>query len=372
MKLVAQVKLRTNPEQAALLEQTLQQANAACNFLAEVAWEQQVFGRYPLQKVAYYRTRAAFPALAAQVIIRCIARVADAYQGNRQHPCHFAPRGAIAYDARLLHWYPAQGAVSLWACGGRLHLAFVCGAPQRALLQSQAGESDLVYRDGVFYLYATCEVAAPPASAWSDVLGLDLGLVALAVDSDGVVYSGAAVEENRRIHAHRRRNLQRKGTKAAKRKLRRLAGKQARYQRDTNHRIAKAVVRKAQGTQRALAIEELTGLRARTTVRRRQRARQANWSYGQLRQFLTYKARRAGVAVLAVDPRHTSQTCPACGHVAKANRRNQALFSCIVCGYSAPADHTAARNIRARALVNGPLVSSPLRGEGQAPPLAAG
>jgi IS605 OrfB family transposase len=310
--------------------------------------------------------------LAAQVVIRCIARVADAYKANRQQRCHFAPRGAIAYDARILHWYPDQSAVSLWAGGGRLHLPFVCGARQRALLPSQHGESDLVYRDGAFYLYATCDVAAPPVGEFADVLGLDLGIVALAVDSDGEVYSGAAVEQHRRRHAHRRRNLQKKGTKAAKRKLRRLAGKQARFQRDTNHRIAKRVVHKAQGTKRALAVEDLTGLRARTTVSRRQRARHANWSFYQLRQFITYKAQRVGVAVIAVDPRHTSQTCSVCGHVARANRRSQALFSCMACGHSAPADHNAAQNIRARAVVNRPMVSTPQRGEGQAPPLAVG
>ncbi len=372
MKLVAQVKLLASREQAALLEQTLHQANAACNFLAAIAWEEQVFERYPLHKLAYARTRVAFPALAAQVVVRCIARVADAYRANRQHCCHFAARGAIAYDARILRWYPEQALVSLWACGGRLHLRFACGERQRPLLQTQRGESDLVYRDGVFYLYATCEVVEPPSGEWADVLGLDLGLVALAVDSDGEVYSGAAVERQRRIHAHRRRNLQRKGTKGAKRKLRRLAGKQARFQRDTNHCIAKRVVRKAQGTKRAIAVEDLTGIRARTTVSRRQRARHANWSFYQLRQFVTYKARRVGVAVIAVDPRYTSQTCPVCGYVARANRRTQALFSCMACGYSAPADHNAARNIRARALVNGPLVSTLRLGEGQAPPLAAG
>ena len=78
------------------------------------------------------------------------------------------------------------------------------------------------------------------------------------------------------------------------------------------------------------------------------------------------------LAVIAVDPRYTSQTCPVCGYVARGNRRTQALFSCMACGYSAPADHNAAQNIRARALVNGPMVSTPPRGEGQAPPLAVG
>jgi transposase len=82
-----------------------------------------------------------------------------------------------------------------------------------------------------------------------------------------------------------------------------------------------------------------------------------SWSFSQLRQFVTYKAARAGVPVAFVDPRNTSRTCPRCGHIDKANRRSQSLFSCVSCGFSGLADHIAAINIATvarRGLVNGP------------------
>jgi putative transposase len=360
MKLIAQVKLQANPEQMALLQETLRQANAACNFLAGIAWENKVFGQFALHKLAYRQTRDEFPALTAQVIVRCIARVAAAYKLSRKRTCSFQPLSAIAYDDRILRWYVDKGAVSIWAVGGRLHLPFVCGERQKQMLQTRQGESDLVFRDGVFYLYAVCNVEETPVNDPVDFLGVDLGLVNLTVDSDGEVYSGTAVEENRRKFAHRRRNLQRNGTKAAKRKLKKLSGKQARFQQNTNHCISKHVVHKAQDTKRGIALEDLTGIRTRTTFRRRQRARHANWAFYQLRQFIEYKAKRDGVTVILVDPRNTSRECPACGHIDKANRRTQDRFSCIVCGYSAPADYNAAGNIRsrARAVVNRPMVSA--------------
>lgn len=120
----------------------------------------------------------------------------------------------------------------------------------------------------------------------------------------------------------------------------------------------KAIVQTAERTSRGIALEDLNGIRARVTARRRQRARLANWPFRQLRSFVAYKARLAGVPVVYVDPRNTSRTCPECGCIDKANRPNQATFSCVSCGYSAAADHNAARMIRARAAVRQPMVAS--------------
>jgi len=197
-----------------------------------------------------------------------------------------------------------------------------------------------------------------------DFLGLDMGIVNLATDSDGDNYSGAEVEEVRRRYAHRRRNLQRKGTKASKRKLRKISGREARFRRDVNHRISKKVVQKAQRTGRGIALEELKGIRGRVTARRRQRARLSGWSFYQQRSFVEYKALLAGVPVVAVDPAHTSQTCPECGHVSKRNRPTRDRFCCESCGHAGPADHIAARNIRARAVVNRPNGHSVLKVSG--------
>jgi IS605 OrfB family transposase len=218
---------------------------------------------------------------------------------------------------------------------------------------------DLLYRGGTFYLAVTLDSPEPTTDEADDFLGVDLGIVNLATDSDGEPYSGTDIELKRRASAHRRRNLQRKGTLSARRKLRRLRGQQARYQRNTNHIIAKRVVRKAKGTGRGIALENLGGIRSRITVKRKQRARHANWSFFQLRSFVEYKAKPAGVRVVAVDPRNSSRECVRCGHIDKANRPNQATFSCVLCGHRCAADHNAARVLaaRARAAVRQPMVS---------------
>lgn len=349
MKLTAQVKLLTTTEQHAALLATLEQCNAACDWISEQAWATKTWGQFRLHKLVYHEARRRF-GLNSSLVVRCIAKVADAYKLDKHAKRTFKPHGAIAFDHNILRWYVQTQGVSITSVGGRLKIPFACGAYQLRLLQTQQGESDLVLSRGTFYLLAPCNVEEAPEQETDDVLGIDLGIVNLATDSDGEVYSGAAVETNRRIHAHRRRNLQRNGTRAAKRKLRQLSGKQADFQRTTNHTISKCIVAKAKDTNRAIAVENLTGIRQRTTARRQQRARHANWSFYQLKQFVSYKAQLAGVALLEVDPRNTSRTCPVCGCVDKRNRPDQATFLCTSCGYSANADVNAARNIRARGL----------------------
>ena len=357
MKLTAQVKLQPTPDQANALKRTLAQANAACNYVSAVAWERHTFGQYKLHGLVYREVRDRF-GLSAQVTVRCEAKVADAYKLDRKTKRTFKPTGSIAYDDRILSWNLAKSTVSIWTTAGRMTIPFVGGERQRKLLQTRQGESDLVLRGNAFYLYATCNVEEPPAIEAQDALGIDLGIVNIATDSDGESFSGAKVEENRRKFAHRRRNLQRKGTRAATRKLRKLSGRQSRFQSGVNHVISKQVVEKAKDTNRAVALEDLEGIRERTTVRKAQRARHANWSFYQLRQHLMYKAQRAGVPVILVDPRHTSQACSVCGCIDKRNRPDQATFKCTACGHADSADHNAARNIRARAVVKQPMVAS--------------
>jgi IS605 OrfB family transposase len=116
-----------------------------------------------------------------------------------------------------------------------------------------------------------------------------------------------------------------------------------------NHCISKQIVAEAKGTQRGIAVEELTGIHERVTVRKKQRAVLRSWAFHQLRTFLTYKAACAGVPLLAIDPRNTSRGCSACGYAAKGNRKTQREFVCLDCGFALHADLNAALNLRSRA-----------------------
>ncbi len=134
--------------------------------------------------------------------------------------------------------------------------------------------------------------------------------------------------------------------------------KESRFATDVNHRIAKQLVAKAQGTRRGIALEDLTGIRDRITVHKAQQRRQHSWAFYQLRTYIEYKARLAGVLVVLVDPRNTSRTCPQWGWIDKRNRPNQTSFRCIGCGFAGPADTIAAGNIARRAVVNQPDAGS--------------
>lgn len=371
MKLIAQVKLHTTLEQAESLRRTLEAANAAANYISDTAWQQRSFGQYDLHKLTYYIVRENF-GLSAQIAVRVIAKVADAYQLDKRTKRKFRPHGSIAYDDRILSWQLDKQIVSLWTLDGRVKLAFVAGARQMKLLETRQGEADLVYRDGEFYLFQTCNVDEPDASDIDGFLGVDLGVTNIAVDSDGAVFQGKTVKNVRYRHRKLRARLQAKGTKSTLRRLKRLGGKERRFVTWVNHNISKSIVAKAKDTARGIALEELTYIRTRVTARKSQRATLHSWSFAQLRSFIEYKARLDGVPVVAVDPRNTSRTCPVCGCIDKANRPDQSTFLCIQCGFSGLADYIAAGNISRRATVNSPNVSTAqtiVQRQGQSPRL---
>ena len=348
MRLTAKIKLLPTPEQDEALKHTIEVANTACNYISERAWQEQVFRQYSLHHLVYYKVREEF-GLSAQMTVRCTAKVADAYKTDRKTQRDFRKRGAIAYDNRILSWKKDAQVVSIWTVNGRQTIPFVCGERQQELLQHQHGESDLVMVAGEFYLLATCEIEEPEPFEAEEALGVDLGIVNIATDGDGKIYSGAQVNGLRKRHAKLRAKLQSKGTKSAKRLLKKRKRQERRFVKNVNHVISKRIVEKAKGTGRAIALENLSGIRDRTTVRKSQRRQHHAWSFYDLRQKIEYKAALAGVPVVLVDPRNTSRTCPVCGCVDKRNRCTQSKFSCIQCDYSGHADTIAAVNIGRRA-----------------------
>lgn len=350
MNLTATVKLQPTSEQEVLLRETMERANALCNAISDSAWEMRTFGQFQLHRAIYREARSA-SGLSAQIVVRCIAKVAAAYKLDKETRRVFRLQGAIAYDDRILRWQ--VGRVSIWTIGGRQWVPFVCGDRARDLLASRQGESDLFVRDGQWFLAFTANVAEPPLNSPVDYVGVDIGIVNLAATSDGEVVSGAQVNGLRFRHERLRKRLQAKGTRGAKRRLKKRSRKQRRFQQHVNHCTAKRLVTVAQGTGRGIALEDLTGIRDRVSAPKRQRSRHGNWGFAQLRRFITYKAELAGIPVVLVDPRNTSRTCPACGAIDKANRVSQSQFSCQSCGHSGLADLVAAENIR-RAAVNRP------------------
>jgi IS605 OrfB family transposase len=185
-------------------------------------------------------------------------------------------------------------------------------------------------------------------------LGVDLGIVNIATTSDGDRMSGSRLNRYRRRQLRLRKRLQAKKTASARRLLKVRRRKEARFAADVNHQVSKRIVAEAERTGRGIAVERLTGIRDRVRLRKPQRATLHTWAFAQLGQYIRYKAERAGVGFVEVDPAYTSQTCaqPGCGHIDRKNRRSQAVFICCQCGVVAHADHNAACNIAQRGAVS--------------------
>jgi IS605 OrfB family transposase len=356
MKLTLQLQLLPSAEQAADLLRTMEAFNAAAACAAEQGFAANVHGQVNLHRLAYRALRERY-GLCAQLAVRAIAKAVEVFRRDKTCCPKFKQRGAVTYDQRVLS-FKGLTEVSLWTLAGRQRIPFVHGEYQKPLLSCIQGQADLVYRDGKFFLLCTIERPAGPPVEVQGALGVDLGIVNLAVDSSGEVFSGAQVEEVRQFYARRRARLNRAGTKNARRRLRKIRRRESNFRRNENHRIAKRIVAKAKATGSRIILEDLQGIRARGAVRGRQRARHSAWSFAQLQAFVRYKAEVAGVPVVLVDPRQTSRRCSACGDCAKANRKSQSAFRCQECGFSCHADHNAALNLKAQGFVDSPTAGA--------------
>lgn len=344
MKLIAQIKLQPTVEQSESLRKTVLAANKAAQHVSDYAWMAKTFGQYDLHRACYYDIRAEFE-LSSQMAVRTIAKVADSYKLDKDSKRTFAPLGSVAYDNRILSYKLDKQVVSLWSVDGRLKMPFLAGQKQLDLLQYAQGEADLIHRKGEWYVHQTCDLPEPEGFDPDQWLGVDSGIVNIATDSDGNVYSGAAVTAMRHRRRRQRRRLQAKQTKSAKRVLKALSKREQRYATSVNHKISKEIVKHAERTGRGIVLEDLKGIRERVRLRKRQRDDLHSWAFFQLHSFIEYKGKLAGVPVKKVDPRNTSRKCSLCGYIDKANRSTQDKFSCCQCGYSLNADLNAAINL---------------------------
>jgi len=139
VKLTARVQLVLTDDQHDLLLATLERANAACTYISSVAWETRTFGKFALQQVVYDAVREQFD-LTAQMAVRAIGKVADAYKLDPKRARTFHPRGAFPYDERILNWRSQSQTVSIWTLAGRIVVPYVTGAHHHALLVQQRGK----------------------------------------------------------------------------------------------------------------------------------------------------------------------------------------------------------------------------------------
>jgi putative transposase len=366
--LTVSCKLKVSQSQAAKLDATLAAFGQALNWVNQNTPE-KVVNAVKLQSLCYRQIRARFGLSSnlAQQVCRWLAGARKvARQKNR--PVKAFKRGFATYDARIFSLREKDWTVSLTTVGGRERFELAIGRYQREQLAgSNPKSATLVKRkDGSYSIQICVETEPCPPQGTDRVLGVDLGRTDIAHTSEGDNWHGQQLNKVRDHHLRLRAVLQRKaskGTRSSRRRcrelLQRLSGKERRFQSRqrcvaktwVNHRISKAIVSRAKATNSALALEDLTGIRERVNQQPRsktERRRANSWAFYQLRQFLEYKALRAGVALILVPPAYTSQTCHRCLHIhpdPAQSYRSGKQFKCGHCGWEGDADLNGANVI---------------------------
>lgn len=385
MQRTIRVQLQPSPTQATALAETSRQFTAAFNLFVEMGWREGVSNATKLHFLAYYPVRTALPDLNSNLTNTARAKAAEALRSaftlrKERDRKVSQPRSDACPPRYNIHTYRVdweRQTVRLSLVGGRQTIRF--SIPDYAV--KYAGHSvdtaDLILRDGTWWLHVVVTVPAPEVEPTDQVIGVDLGINRPAVTSTNHFLGKRAWKAVEGRYFKAIRALQQKGTKSAKRHLRKLTRRRARFRKDADHVLSKQVVAAAKPGS-TIVLENLKDIRKRMKAKRRTQTkrRMHAWPFASLKGNIEYKAEERGCTVVAVDPRHTSQACSRCGHTARNNRRSQSVFICRQCGYSLNADLNGARNIAAKyragggispagGLLNQPIVSNSL-------PLASG
>lgn len=344
-------KLAPTPEQVTEIDATLKTFAAACGHIAGVARSIHSTNKVKVQAACYKEVRATF-GLSANLAIRAIARVCASLKVPEKAHSAFAPT-SIDYDARIFSFREWDWTFSLTLLHSRQRIGSKLGDRQRSQLKGRKPTAAVLVkrRDGTCFLHIQLTDEAPEPIETTGTLGVDLGRRRVAVDSDGTIYEATEIDRIRSHYPKVRRSVQAKGTRAAHLLVKRLSGRERKHASQINHCISRRIVDKARAAGRAIILEDLTGIRGRTKVRKPGRYRQQSWSFFQLRQFIAYKAAGAGVPLVLIDPAYTSQTCHLCG---ERGQRNGLVFSCTNHG-----DHDADVNAAKWIAVAGARVAAP-------------
>src|SRR5947209_6808872 len=125
MKQTMLLKLVPTPEQHQALLETMHTFNDAANYAASVAYAEKMSNKFALQKRVYADLRATYT-LPAQLAIRCISKVVEAYKRDKSIQPSFRSEGAVVYDERVMS-FKGLTHVSLLTLSGRMLVPFLLG-----------------------------------------------------------------------------------------------------------------------------------------------------------------------------------------------------------------------------------------------------
>jgi len=351
MQITLKLRVHGTDEAIAVLHRTLAEYTGSFNRVCAVGWPKKRVNGIELHHDTYAAERAN-TGLPSQLVCSARVKATEALLGTKTRErkgkkvsCPVSRHCSIRYDIRSANIKLGQKAATLASLAGRQSVVLSVPLCHETRIGWKVCSSDLCSdRKHRLWLHVVVESELPPFQSNGKVVGIDLGVNRPAVTSTNKFLGSRqwrAIEDK----AFRlRRSLQAKGSKSAKRHLRKLSGRLGRFRRDCDHVLSKHIVESVErGT--TLALEDLTNIRARAKARKVQRRRLHSWSFNRLQFFVEYKAKLAGDATAYGDPRYTSQKCSRCGSTDKRSRKSQSRFVCSHCGFSLDADLNAARNI---------------------------
>ncbi len=350
------IKLNVEPEQSSQLEETAQAFADACNWINDNI-NHRLTNRNSLQAVCYNDVKEKF-GLKANHIIRACARVASnrktaKYKGRKVKG--FKPT-SFDCDGRTFSFREKDWTVSIATLNKRLRLPLRASGYHKGKLSGHKPTSAQIckHRDNQWYCHIQITMDCPNPKETDKVIGVDFGRREIARTSTNQGWNGKEIQQKRDKFSKVRASLQKKaskGTRSSRRRcrevLKRLSGREKRYQKWINHNISKAIISEANQTNSLVAIEDLSGIRERTNQKPRnktERRRSNNWAFYQLRTFLEYKGIKEGVKVVTIPPAYTSQTCHCCNRIGIRSNKN---FKCSNsnCGWEGDADANASEMI---------------------------
>ena len=359
MQRTIRIRLHPDHETAQILEKTISDYTWSFNNVCKYGWENKVKSGGKLHDATYYPHRAAtkFPSqLVCSARVKASEALKSAFKLSKKKikgkkvkvSCPYSKRCPIRYDARSYTIKFKSNQLSFTTVNGRIKLNFELHNYYKQYLNWKNTSADLLKdRKGRWWFHVVMSTETPTIETTQEVIGIDMGIVNPATDNRGKFYGSKHWKDIEDKIFQLRRRLQKKGTKSAKRHLKKLSGRQRRFRKDCDHVLAKRIVESVKSGA-TIVFEDLTNIRGTAKVRKQQKRRLHSWSFAQLPTLTKYKASAKGVKIEFLDPRYTSQKCSVCGHISRSNRKTQVLFKCTKkgCNHESNADINGATNIR--------------------------
>ena len=356
MTVTAKIQISVDTDSKVLLDETMSVYSDACNFVSDYVFHTHDLKQFSLNKVLYSTLREKFELksqMAQSVVKTVIARYKTILENQKEwiQPSFKKPQYDLVWNR---DYSLTQNYFSINTLNGRVKLPYFAEGMSKYFDHTvyKFGTAKLVNKHGKYFLHipVSYDIEESNISDICNVVGIDRGInfVVATYDSkhkSGFV-SGKTIKQKRASYAKLRKELQMRQTPSSRRRLKAIGQRENRWMQDVNHQVSKALV-ESNPKHTLFVLEDLSGVRNATErVRTKDRYVSVSWSFYDLEQKLIYKAKQNQSTVIKVDPRYTSQCCPVCGHIEKANRDKKIhLFTCKNCGYKSNDDRVGAMNL---------------------------